>query len=505
MGGTPSKHEETQDGWKASLLRTSSVPTSINRTGDENSTKVSWKSRLFSKSQSYSRGKSVKYDGMVSKLKPVKEEEVELHFDDYPEDFECLNGLDRKRQDGTAGAFLVENGRLLNRSITFQPASEAESQRRLFSPCKSFREEGSKGYGPHSNTLSSRDLMDQSIGLRLLLSPSSSSQSLVSPSRGASLQKSLSMKESLNSGRGNDFARRAFTRVCMDDASPLEPQWVTASSTLTDPDVPLFDPSILATFEKAVEDMAHNTYQSSPVSTLENTFMPTETCKDADKSKLLKESGHSLSRLKSLRSRAAKEDRLTDDLPQLGTFAFLKRKPSFSKVFSLKNDKRNWSSQDYLDKFVRMCPPGCEGKVVLYFTSLRGVRKTFENCFMVRLILKGFRVHVDERDVWMHSKFRQELTDVMGMALSVPRLFILGRYIGGADEVELLNEEGILAKLLEGLPTECRQVCNVCADVRFIPCTACRGSRKIITSSDGTERCSKCNENGLIMCPMCDW
>ncbi|KAH7298119.1 hypothetical protein KP509_25G027400 [Ceratopteris richardii] len=123
---------------------------------------------------------------------------------------------------------------------------------------------------------------------------------------------------------------------------------------------------------------------------------------------------------------------------------------------------------------------------------------------MLRLILKGFQIHVDERDVWMHSKFRQELTEVMGAALSVPRLFILGRYIGGAEDVQLLHEEGILGKLLEDLPVECRQVCKICADVRFIPCTLCRGSCKIVTSLGISERCSECNENGLIMCPLCD-
>ncbi|KAH7298122.1 hypothetical protein KP509_25G027400 [Ceratopteris richardii] len=312
------------------------------------------------------------------------------------------------------------------------------------------------------------------------------------------MKKSFSSKGSFNSRYSNDLTRRALPRICMDDVSPLEPQWLSASSDLDEPVIPHFDPSLLACFERAVEDVSHSAQPASIRSKLESARF------DEGKPKPLKEGSRSLSRMRSLRSRAAVDDIPDDNASQLRTFPFLHRKPSFSKVIALKNDHPNYSSQTYLDKFPKMCPPDCEGKVVLYFTSLRGVRKTFENCCMLRLILKGFQIHVDERDVWMHSKFRQELTEVMGAALSVPRLFILGRYIGGAEDVQLLHEEGILGKLLEDLPVECRQVCKICADVRFIPCTLCRGSCKIVTSLGISERCSECNENGLIMCPLCD-
>ena len=189
---------------------------------------------------------------------------------------------------------------------------------------------------------------------------------------------------------------------------------------------------------------------------------------------------------------------------QLENASLHDRKPSFSEVFSLINDEKEWSREEYLDKFERICPPGCENKIVIYFTSLRAVRKAFEDGFMLRLILKGLRVHVDERDVWMHSKFRQELTDLMGKAVLVPRLFIMGRYIGGAAEVEVLHEEGILARLVEGLPINSKNVCSVCADVRFIPCSICRGSHKRISHKDIVECCMECNENGLMMCPLCE-
>ncbi|GJN33328.1 hypothetical protein PR202_gb21916 [Eleusine coracana subsp. coracana] len=39
--------------------------------------------------------------------------------------------------------------------------------------------------------------------------------------------------------------------------------------------------------------------------------------------------------------------------------------------------------------------------MVLYTTSLRGVRRTFTDCSAARAILRGFRVAIDERDVSM--------------------------------------------------------------------------------------------------------
>ncbi|WOL08979.1 hypothetical protein Cni_G17732 [Canna indica] len=58
--------------------------------------------------------------------------------------------------------------------------------------------------------------------------------------------------------------------------------------------------------------------------------------------------------------------------------------------------------------------PGSDGEVVLYFTSLRGIRKTFEECLAVRLILEGYGVHVDERDVSMDAGYEEELIHKLG-------------------------------------------------------------------------------------------
>lgn len=154
------------------------------------------------------------------------------------------------------------------------------------------------------------------------------------------------------------------------------------------------------------------------------------------------------------------------------------------------------------------CPPRGEGKVVLYFTSLRGIRKTFEDCCNVRLILRGLGIQVDERDVWMHSEFKGELNDILG-GLSkgmpqVPQLFIKGRHIGGAEVVKQLHEEGALAGLMDGFAMGLiHSVCDGCGDARFVPCFTCSGSRKVLNVVDEVTQCLTCNENGLIMCPVC--
>ena len=155
-------------------------------------------------------------------------------------------------------------------------------------------------------------------------------------------------------------------------------------------------------------------------------------------------------------------------------------------------------------KYEERCPPGGDDRVVLYLTSLRGIRKTFEDCHSLRMILQSFPVWVDERDVSMHAEFRQELKDLVGGPVIVPRVFVKGRYIGGSEEVRRLHEDGKLAELLNDLPVvHFRKPCDGCGGVRFVPCPDCSGSCKIITDANEVARCPDCNENGLIRCPVC--
>lgn len=159
--------------------------------------------------------------------------------------------------------------------------------------------------------------------------------------------------------------------------------------------------------------------------------------------------------------------------------------------------------------FEEKCPPGGGSHIILYSTSLTGIRKTYEDCKAIRFLLESFKVSVQERDVSMHMEFREELWSIFGNKVIPPRLFIKGRYIGGADEVVVLHEQGKLKKLLEGIPLDLSDSpCTICANMRFVVCSNCNGSRKVFADGDHETdelhiRCPECNENGLIRCSIC--
>ncbi|MCD7451530.1 hypothetical protein HAX54_012516 [Datura stramonium] len=160
--------------------------------------------------------------------------------------------------------------------------------------------------------------------------------------------------------------------------------------------------------------------------------------------------------------------------------------------------------------FEYKCPPGGKNAVIFYTTSLRGIRKTFEDCNTIRFLLESFRVVYYERDVSIHIEYRDELWRILGGRIVPPRLFIKGRHIGGADEVVGLHEQGILKKLLHGIPLISSNLpCKGCCGIRFVLCLSCHGCCKITYQDQGKDtngyriRCPKCNENGLIKCPVC--
>lgn len=161
---------------------------------------------------------------------------------------------------------------------------------------------------------------------------------------------------------------------------------------------------------------------------------------------------------------------------------------------------------DPLLEFEEKCPPGGCDSVILYTTGLRGIRKTFEDCHSIRFLLENFRVMFFERDISMHSEFKEELWRILDGKVVPPKLFIKGRYIGGAEEVLTLHEQGRFRPLLEGIPIDNFQCpCEGCAGMRFIMCFKCNGSQKIVLEDDEGEsmKCPECNENGLIVCPYC--
>jgi len=172
-------------------------------------------------------------------------------------------------------------------------------------------------------------------------------------------------------------------------------------------------------------------------------------------------------------------------------------------------------------------PRGGKPPVVLYFTSLRSVRRTFEDCRAGRAILRCYRVRLDERDVSMHAAFKSELRGLLLAAgggsfegPALPRVFVGGRRdLGGAEDVRALHEAGELARALlagcdagaapaaAGRPGDVVAACAACGEARFVPCGTCHGSCKVFVGDEGCRfagcfrRCPDCNENGLIRCP----
>ncbi|GAB4834583.1 hypothetical protein Ancab_032842 [Ancistrocladus abbreviatus] len=157
-------------------------------------------------------------------------------------------------------------------------------------------------------------------------------------------------------------------------------------------------------------------------------------------------------------------------------------------------------------------PPGGANSVVLYTTSLRGVRRTFEDCNTARSVLETHRVVFDERDVSLHADFLHELRELVeseeaggGGMVPVPSLFGKGRYQGGVEQVVELNEAGRLGRILSWARVERGvQECEGCGGARFVPCFKCSGSCKVLVGEKGEKgRCPRCNENGLVGCPLC--
>ncbi|XP_027341724.1 glutaredoxin domain-containing cysteine-rich protein CG12206 [Abrus precatorius] len=162
--------------------------------------------------------------------------------------------------------------------------------------------------------------------------------------------------------------------------------------------------------------------------------------------------------------------------------------------------------RDPLSEFPERCPPGGNDAVVIYTTSLGGVRKTFEDCNRAREVLEGHRVVYDERDVSLHGEFLREMKELVEEGVALPRVFVKGRYVGGIGELVELNESGRLGRILNATRVERgvgRQACGGCGGARFVPCLDCGGSCKIVVYGGDKERCPKCNENGLVLCPAC--
>lgn len=73
------------------------------------------------------------------------------------------------------------------------------------------------------------------------------------------------------------------------------------------------------------------------------------------------------------------------------------------------------------------------GRIVIYTTSLRVVRTTFERCELVRKIFQNHRVKFEEKNIALNSDYGKELDERCRRvceAPSLPVVFIDGHYLG---------------------------------------------------------------------------
>lgn len=183
------------------------------------------------------------------------------------------------------------------------------------------------------------------------------------------------------------------------------------------------------------------------------------------------------------------------------------------KLKKISNTSPTWRNQasvsptmpQHEDEQPRPKQEASDSSVVLYTTSLRGIRKTFEDCKTIKFLLGSFRVVYSERDVSMHMEYREELWGILGGRVVPPRLFVRGKYVGGADEVVGLHDNGMLRAMLQGIPlAPSSRPCGACGGMTFLLCSTCNGSRKVNVANGARARCPDCNENGLVKCTLCN-
>lgn len=84
-------------------------------------------------------------------------------------------------------------------------------------------------------------------------------------------------------------------------------------------------------------------------------------------------------------------------------------------------------------------------------------------------ILAQNGVRFEERDLYLDESFRNELKEGM----EVPCVLVDGNFFGSLDQVESLNERGLLRSLLP-VRTERPFACGSCGNARYVPCSRCR-------------------------------
>ncbi|XP_061644307.1 glutaredoxin domain-containing cysteine-rich protein 1 [Phyllopteryx taeniolatus] len=152
------------------------------------------------------------------------------------------------------------------------------------------------------------------------------------------------------------------------------------------------------------------------------------------------------------------------------------------------------------------------GRMVIYTTSFRVVRTTFERCELVRKIFQNHRLKFMEKNIALDSEYGKELEvrcKRVGEPPSLPVVFVDGHYLGGAEKILNMNESGELQDLLTKIErVQHPETCQSCGGFAFVPCPTCHGSkmsvfRNCFTDSFKALKCTSCNENGLRPCGSC--
>ena len=80
-----------------------------------------------------------------------------------------------------------------------------------------------------------------------------------------------------------------------------------------------------------------------------------------------------------------------------------------------------------------------EGKIVVYTTSMGGIRSKVKECAYIRKLFDNLGLKVDERDIFMHKDYQSELD--MRLAIqnaSVPHVFVNGDSLGVRKPVKYI-------------------------------------------------------------------
>jgi len=86
---------------------------------------------------------------------------------------------------------------------------------------------------------------------------------------------------------------------------------------------------------------------------------------------------------------------------------------------------------------------------VIYTTTLEAVRDTVSRCQQVLKLFEILRLKVQIKDLHLCPRFAEELEE-RAPGTSVPQVFVSFSHIGGATEIEQLNDSGQIRQLCEG-------------------------------------------------------